>query len=175
MAQAKSKAKPKKKSGQKPGRTKIDRSADKIKALELRILGLSYREIAVKLDCSPAMAFNYVSSCIKEQQREPALNLIQIELGRLDEMLFALQKAVLSGNTKAIDTALRIQERRAKLLGLDAPKRVDVGVSGSDDSWRDGIEDLRNDKDTRASIVEITMKLAKKKKEAGNGMIKVDR
>jgi hypothetical protein len=41
-------------------------------------------------------------------------------IGRLDRMLTAVWDKVRQGNERAIDTALRIEERRAKLNGLDA-------------------------------------------------------
>jgi hypothetical protein len=46
-------------------------------------------------------------------------------------MLLALWPQVLKGNQGAIDRALRVMERRAKLLGLDAPTRQEVtGAEG---------------------------------------------
>jgi len=47
-----------------------------------------------------------------------------LELERLDVMLLALWRRVQNGDERAIDRALKIEERRAKLLGLDAPIRA---------------------------------------------------
>jgi hypothetical protein len=41
-------------------------------------------------------------------------------VSRLDRMLTAVWEKVRQGNERSIDTALRIEERRAKLQGLDA-------------------------------------------------------
>lgn len=42
-------------------------------------------------------------------------------LGRLDAMLSAMWSKASEGDAKAVTTALAIEERRSKLLGLDAP------------------------------------------------------
>jgi hypothetical protein len=50
----------------------------------------------------------------------------ELELTRLDAMLLPLWRRVQAGEEKAIDRALRIMERRARLLGLDAPTRGEL-------------------------------------------------
>ncbi|MFF8769120.1 hypothetical protein [Kitasatospora sp. NPDC015120] len=50
-----------------------------------------------------------------------------VEDARLDRMfLVAYRKAVKDGDLPAIDRALRIMERRARLLGLDQPAKTEV-------------------------------------------------
>ena len=46
------------------------------------------------------------------------------------------------GDTGAISTALRIQERRASLLGLDAPKQIEARVRIDVMSWNQAIRDF---------------------------------
>lgn len=48
------------------------------------------------------------------------------DLERLGIAEKAIWPAVIKGDLLAIDRLLRIMERRAKLLGLDAPKRIDI-------------------------------------------------
>ena len=48
------------------------------------------------------------------------------ELDRLDKMLQGLWSEARRGNYHSIDRVLRIMERRARYLGLDAPDRVAV-------------------------------------------------
>jgi len=50
----------------------------------------------------------------------------QLELERLDADWLALQERAAEGDTQAISTRLRISERRCRLLGLDAPNRMQV-------------------------------------------------
>jgi len=67
---------------------------------------------------------------IRKVCSEEAELVREIELQRLDELWRVANTAALKGDLKAIDRCLRIQERRAKLLGLDAVESVTVEHSG---------------------------------------------
>lgn len=58
----------------------------------------------------------------------------KLELQRLDNMLVALEARIEHGDLGAIDRAIKVQERRSKLIGLDAATKfegsVDHHVSG---------------------------------------------
>ena len=96
-------------------------------ALELRCAGRSYRDIAEALGYrGPSGAHSAVMSALKRTLQEPADELRKLEVARLDRMLWALWKQVIKGDGGAIDRVLRIMERRAKLLGIDAPTRTQV-------------------------------------------------
>ena len=98
-----------------------------LKALELRKAGVNYQQIADTLGyANPSGAFKAVERALKALQKEPASELLALELERLDAMLVAIAPAVRAGNFGAIDRALKIAERRAKLLGLDAAAKLDV-------------------------------------------------
>ncbi|SEO63543.1 Barstar (barnase inhibitor) [Actinacidiphila rubida] len=79
---------------------------------------------------------------LKERRTEPeekTEDLREVGNARLDRLLFvAYRQAVRDGNLAAIDRALRIIERRARLLGLDRPQRAELtGVEGEAiDAWR---------------------------------------
>lgn len=101
------------------------------KALELRKAGATYEQIAVQLKVSNrSVAWKLVKTAIEDIVREPAEEVLQLELARLDAMLLGVWTDAKGGNTAAIDRALRIMDRRAAYLGLDAPKRSEV--TGSD-------------------------------------------
>ena len=90
------------------------------KALALRKRGLSFEAIAAELDfASRSGAYEAVKAGLDKTLREPAEELRQLELARLDVMLEGIYKNVAYGNRDAISTALRISERRSRLLGLD--------------------------------------------------------
>lgn len=104
---------------------KVDLNERRKVALEARISGLSYQAIADKLGYSDkTLVRRDVVNGIKEIVREPAEEVLRIELARLDEMLAGCWEAARSGDVSAIDRAIRIQDRRAKYLGLDAPTKV---------------------------------------------------
>ena len=101
-----------------------------LKALELRKRGLNYTQIGKKLGCHRSTACRYVLSELEnlaERCREEAVYVRDLELQRLDELYLLAYRAIIRGNDLAgIDRCLRIMERRAKLLGLDAAAKVDV-------------------------------------------------
>ena len=91
-----------------------------LQALELRKAGVTYEVIAGQLGYANASgARKAVLSALKATLREPAAELRELELARLDAMLLPLWRPVQAGDEKAVDRALRIMERRARLLGLD--------------------------------------------------------
>jgi hypothetical protein len=102
-------------------------------ALRLRSLGASYSDIANALDVSTATAWRSVKAGLDRTIREPAQDMILIELQRLDRLHAAIWGqaiGITSGapDLGAIDRILAIMQRRSKLLGLDAPtKQVVTG------------------------------------------------
>ena len=101
-----------------------------LKALELRKRGMSYTQIGKTLGCARNTACRYVLSELEnlaERCREEAAHVRDLELQRLDDLYLIAYRTIISGNSLAgIDRCLRIMERRAKLLGLDPPAKVDV-------------------------------------------------
>ncbi len=97
-----------------------------VAALELRKQGVSFIAIAKKLGYSgPAGAYRAVMTAIQKTLQEPADELRKIELERLDVMQAAAWWAASNGEPHAIDRVLRIMERRAKYMGLDAPTQYE--------------------------------------------------
>ena len=102
-----------------------------LQALELRKAGATYQAIADQLGYSNARgAHKAVASALKATLREPADEVRDLEVARLDAMLLPLWWRVQQGDERAVDRALKIMERRARLLGLDAPSKSEQ--SGSD-------------------------------------------
>ena len=119
------------------------------KALRLRADGMTYDEIAQKLEYkSAANAGQDVQRALVASTREASAEVRQIELARLDilwtkamQILCRRHVTVSQGRVvvrdgkeiiddmpalAAIDRLVKIQERRAKLLGLDAPLKHEV-------------------------------------------------
>jgi hypothetical protein len=98
----------------------VDAIDRQLRALELRKAGATYDMIAGALGYAHRSgAAQAVQAALKAVVREPAEEVRTLELERLDAMLMALWPAVRNGNFGASAQALRIMERRAKLLGLD--------------------------------------------------------
>ena len=102
-------------------------------ALDLRISGLSYRAIGSKLSVSHETVRQDVE---EELERLASLRvektdvLRELELQRLDKIIESLDSWVSSGNVGAVNAWLKASERRAKLLGLDAPVKQDITSNG---------------------------------------------
>ena len=60
--------------------------------------------------------------------REPVGQLIDLESARLDALSQAMWPQALAGSARHAEVCVRICERRARLLGLDQPTRVDANV-----------------------------------------------
>lgn len=96
----------------------------KLQALRLRRRGKSYCEIADELGISMTTAYRYVLSELKRVAQEHKAEgeyVLGLELERLDRLLLAVMEKAEAGSLDHIDTVIRLSERRAKLLGLNAP------------------------------------------------------
>lgn len=102
-----------------------ERKAERARrAFELRKAGKSLREIGEALAVSHETIrkdLAEVLTAYREEAVDKHKAIVAIELARLDDMLFGLWMKARDGNTRSVDAVLRIMERRAKLLGLDAP------------------------------------------------------
>jgi len=96
-------------------------------ALALRKAGLGYAAIARQLGyAGPSGAHKAIMTALHAVTREPARELVELEVARLDDLLLGLWADARKGNVAKIDRVLKIMARRAVLLGLDAPHRVAV-------------------------------------------------
>ncbi|MER6103609.1 hypothetical protein ABT115_15125 [Streptomyces sp. NPDC001832] len=118
----------------------------------LRSKGWTYPRIAAELGYNHrADAYNAVQRVLKETVREAGENVRTLELERLDRLeaaanevlerehvtvsngrIVSLDGAPLPDDgpvLAAIDRLLKIQERRARLLGLDAPVKRDISLT----------------------------------------------
>lgn len=98
----------------------------KVKALELRRMGKGYVEIAAALGIGKSQAHRLVKSGLADARAQISAQADELrseEISRLDAMLSGLWADARKGNAGAVDRVLKIMERRARLLGLDAPVR----------------------------------------------------
>lgn len=96
-------------------------------AWNLRIGGLSYRAIGAKLGVSHEtirLDIENELTRLASLRTDKIDTLRELELQRLDKILASLDVWVASGNVGAVNAWIKASERRAKLLGLDAPTKV---------------------------------------------------
>ena len=95
-------------------------------ALDLRLSGASYRQIGAELGVSHVQAFRDVQRVLHQIVAEPASELRGQELARLDRLTLTHWPAAIKGDHRATAVVLQIMDRRIRLLGLDAPQRIDI-------------------------------------------------
>jgi hypothetical protein len=111
------------------GQAQLDVLDKQLSALEMRKGGKTYAYIADQLGYkTSAGAYRAVMTALKKTLQEPSDEVRTLELERLDDLIDALWEK--RKQPQYTDRILRIMERRAKLLGLDAPTRTDVTSAG---------------------------------------------
>ena len=89
-------------------------------ALELRLAGNSFEQIASRLDYSDKSgAWRAVEGELRKVRHEHAAEAVALDLARLDKVLNAVWSKAMDGDPVAIDRVLKVIERRAKYFDLD--------------------------------------------------------
>jgi transcriptional regulator len=97
------------------------REARRAEAIDLRIRGYTYREIAKELGVSVGAAFKDVSAALEQvraEAAETAREHLDIELSRLDHAQVLVAREIRNGNLAAVDRLVKLNDQRAKLLKL---------------------------------------------------------
>ena len=104
-----------------------------VRAYELRLKGHSLRAIAAILtgegiQASHTSVREWISQECSERVSPLADEVRRMELDRLDRWLVKLDEEIEAGNQVArnVDSAVRVSERRARLLGVDAPQQSEL-------------------------------------------------
>lgn len=130
--------------GKRSAAQKIKAEESKYKALDLRKQGKSIRAIAATLKISIGATHKAINDALNEAIEENAKageSLRLLELERLDALWEGVWPHAIKGNAAAVQACLRIMERRAKLLGLDAAEKTEVsGPGGAPITQRQFIE-----------------------------------
>lgn len=103
--------------------------AKRVQALNLRLAGLTYAQIAERLAISEGWARTLVHNSLERAEEEGVETLRNIENERLDIAQRNIWGAVLQGDPEAIKSFLAIHDRRARINGLNAPTRIDMSVT----------------------------------------------
>jgi hypothetical protein len=97
-----------------------------VKAIELRRSGMTYERIGREIGFTTMAAYLAVKVGLEKSLREPGDALRELEVQRMEELLEAVWPLAKSGDLFAVDRVIKISERRARLLGLDAPIKAEV-------------------------------------------------
>jgi len=97
------------------------------KILKLRLQGHAFGWIGREVGVSKSRAHKVVKDWMDQAAAEAAAlgdKIRHLELARLEQMQAGLWEKATTGNARAVDSMLRLMERRAKLMGLDAPTKI---------------------------------------------------
>ncbi|MDT0377241.1 hypothetical protein RM572_00425 [Streptomyces sp. DSM 42041] len=99
-------------------------------AIAMRLAGVEWATIADRLGySSKGAAHTDVTRALRQSTSELAGQVEEmrtLQQLRTDRLLAAVWAKAIKGDLKAVETALKLMERHAKLYGLDAPSRVSV-------------------------------------------------
>lgn len=100
------------------------------RALELRSKGYTFQRIAAELGYSGKQgAHDAVMRALDATLREPADEFRLLDLERLDRLWRGFYPRACAGDVHATNACLQIMDRRARLLGLYLPLRVEARVA----------------------------------------------
>lgn len=97
------------------------------KIMTLRKSGATFEQIGQVMGCTMQNAFGIVTrqlAKINAAASESTEEVRRLELERLDALMMGQWKQATGGHQGAVQAVLRIMERRAKILGLDAPTKI---------------------------------------------------
>lgn len=123
-------------SGKAPKPELVDKEA---RVVALRRQGYTWDSISSDVGySSPSSSRDAFIRASRRVLREDVDEVRNLELDRLDLALKAIWAGVEAGDIPAINTMLKIMERRSKMLALDSPKRVFI----QDDKPPISVDDL---------------------------------
>ena len=114
-------------------KSKAEVNERKRRAFDLRLRGLSQEEIARTLGVTQQAVSSYFNNIepTDHMTKEKHNEYVDLMVQRLDKLLsVAMKQAIDDGSLPAVDRVIRLEERRAKLLGLDAPTKQDTEDNG---------------------------------------------
>ena len=112
-------------------RARAEKVTRRIEALRLRRVGLTYDQIATRMKVSRSTVHHWITDSLKSSLREEAEEVRLLELERLDMVLGPQMRQAMTGDGPAVDRVLKIMERRARYLNLDAATTAGIQEVGN--------------------------------------------
>lgn len=104
------------------------RAEQQVTAYNLRLSGLSLRAIGEQMGVSHTTAADWIKAECRERVLPLADEVRQMEIDRYDAWLVKLNEQIGDGHQVArnVEVAVKVSERRARLLGVDAPLQQEI-------------------------------------------------
>jgi hypothetical protein len=119
-----------------PGPYGRQRQAERrAQVMRMRLAGHDFETIGAALDPPVSMqrAHQLYLDALHRVVKEPTEDVLRADLERLDLLWRAMVSRAQRGSARHAEVCLRVLERRAKMLDLDAPTRVAARVTYTDD------------------------------------------
>src|SRR5699024_556363 len=132
-------------------RTKEYHSQRRVEAMTLRLAGLTYQQIAERMDLSESGAYDLVKRSFRYVETDTVDEMRQLENDRLDRAQAAIWPKVLKGEESAISTFLSISGQRARINGLNSPPKV--GIRGGVSTEMESAVNQLGGRATKAAVI----------------------
>lgn len=102
-----------------------------VRCYELLLAGKTYEQIAAEVSLSVGTVYTRVQARLAQRVQPLADELRSIEVDRLDRWLVKLDAQIQAGTAVArnVEVGVKVSERRSKLLGIDAPEKIEATVT----------------------------------------------
>ena len=113
-----------------PNRTETQRQLDRATAVRLVLRGIPQYEIAAQLGITPSQVSRDLARVRQQWQEQATMDLDRskaVELAKLNQLEQTYWEAYeLDPHSSLLDGVLKCIDRRCKLLGLDAPAKIEA-------------------------------------------------
>jgi hypothetical protein len=144
-----------------PGRriNKAEIAEQQARCYELCLAGHNYRVIAETVGVSLAKVSKLINEHLALRVQPLADELRAVTVDRLDRYLVKLDSQIQAGVSVArnVEVAVKVEERRAKLLGIDAPQVVEATVHQVDQTDM-AIAELVREAQAAAAVEEAALR-----------------
>lgn len=109
------------------GKARITAAERRDQAITLALSGATYAQIAAQIGVSRSRAHQYIEEALAASAQESAGKASlyrEKQLARTERMLMGIWQRTIKGDLHAIDRAIKLLERQAKLTGLDQPTKI---------------------------------------------------
>lgn len=102
------------------------RQALRNQAYELRLSGMTYREIGTRLGISHVTAFNWITEHLADETLPLVDEVRKMEYDRMMRIIERNEEKAIEGDDKALAMMLKTSESLRKMLGADMPTRTET-------------------------------------------------
>lgn len=108
------------------------RDARRVRVMRMFNSGMTRTAIADRVGVSASTVRKDIDAMLREYLTVPTEQYVARQLSQIEDLRRAVYANALQGDLDSFDRAVRLMDREAKLLGLDAPARAVVHVSTED-------------------------------------------